>query len=491
MSTAIYTLEALRALEARADAAGLDLMARAGEAAANWIAARLPVGARVLVAAGPGNNGGDALIAAAALLRNRYQVDVLQPAAPKSPAAQQALQTWLAAGGRVQRSLTADWSRPELIVDGLFGIGVDRPFSEPWAELIARLNESGAPILALDTPSGLDAWSGRALNAAVHADATLTFLCHKPGLFTGNGADLAGKVFLDTLQHPGWAGHEPEGALNHAGAAASLRRRRNSHKGSHGTVVIAGGAPGMLGAALLAGRAALSAGAGKVLVAALDDRLAVDPLTPELMLRPADTLPEGRVTAIGPGLGQESAARVLLAQALARTGPLVLDADALNLLAADASLATKLAERQAPAVLTPHPAEAARLLDTDTAAVQNDRLHAARALAERLNAVVVLKGAGSLIVGPDGYYHVNTTGGPALAAAGQGDVLTGIIAALLGQGLDAFAAASLAVWAHGRAGDLHPGVLGLSASATAARIPAILNPLIPPPGKGLVLGPAT
>lgn len=491
MSTAIYGLDALRALEARAHAAGLDLMARAGRAAADWIAANVPAGGSVLLAAGPGNNGGDALVAATCLLADGFQVRVVQPVAPKTAAAQQALQVWRDRGGEVLRSLPADQPRPDLIVDGLFGIGADRPFSEPWSELIARLNALGAPILALDTPSGLDAWRGQPQNAVIRADATLTFLSHKPGLFTGPGADLAGTVYLDTLQHPGWAGHAPEGALNHPGQAARLRRRRDSHKGSYGTVVIVGGAPGMLGAALLAGRAALHAGAGKVLLATLDTRLAVDPLAPELMLRPADPLPEGDVLAVGPGLGQDEAARLLLARAIASTVPLVLDADALNLLAGAPDLAEPLTRRSAPTVLTPHPAEAARLLARETGRVQEDRLQAARTLAARLNAVVVLKGAGTLIAGPDGYYHVNTTGGPALASAGQGDVLTGIVAALIGQGLDAFAAASLAVWVHGRIGALHPGTLGLSASATALRVPEVLNPLIPDPARGRPLDPTT
>lgn len=481
MLAAIYGLNALRALESRADQAGIHLMLRAGQAIADWVAARYPTEARILLAAGPGNNGGDALMAARYLYQAGFHTDVLLPEPPKSMAALQALETLLTTGIRPLTALPPSYARPDLVVDGLFGIGIQRDFTPEWCARIERLNQLGAPILALDTPSGLDPYRGQAQNAAIHASATLTFLCHKPGLYTGDGADLAGKISLATLDHPGWAGSEPEGALN-TPSVQGLARKNNSHKGSFGSVVIAGGATGMLGAALLAGRAALYAGAGKVFVCALDERVAVDPMAPELMIRGTDALPACTVLAIGPGLGQGQAAKHLLASALARTEPMVIDADALNLLAQDATLAGQLAQRSAPSILTPHPSEAARLLAATTAEVQADRLHAARALAERLNCVVVLKGAGSLIVCPDGYYHVNTSGGPALAAAGQGDVLTGLCAAMLAQGLDTFSAASLAVQVHGLVADGYVceqgGPIGLTASLTAKRCAQIINQLL-------------
>ncbi|TDR81597.1 NAD(P)H-hydrate dehydratase [Paludibacterium purpuratum] len=482
MSAAIYSQAALRALEQRADALGVDLMARAGQAAADWIAARWATGARILLAAGPGNNGGDALVVADLLARGGFRVDVLQPRAPQTPAARQALARWQAAGGTVRTMLAPHEPRPDLLVDGLFGIGISRPFDNDWCALIHQLNALGAPVLALDVPTGLDAWRGTALNAVLRADATLTFLCHKPGLFTGEGPDLAGQVQLDTLQHPGWAGEAPEGAVYHPAGLDKLSRAHNSHKGSYGCVGIVGGSEGMLGAALLAGRAALAGGAGKVLIAALDPRLPVDPQAPALMIRAADALPICDVLALGPGMGREGAAQALLDAAIDQPLPLVLDADALNLLAAEPSWQTRIAERRAPTVLTPHPAEAARLLACHTAEIQADRLEAARRLAERLNAVTVLKGAGSLIVGPDRYYHVNRSGGPALASAGQGDVLSGLIAALLAQHMEPFAAASLAVHVHGLAGDAytasHGGPIGLSADATVVALSAELNRLV-------------
>jgi hydroxyethylthiazole kinase-like uncharacterized protein yjeF len=240
----------------------------------------------------------------------------------------------------------------------------------------------------------------------------------------------------------------------------------------------------MLGAALLAGRAALASGAGKVYVCPLDDRLAVDPSAPELMIYQLDDtghLPPCDVIALGPGLGQGSAAHMLLPEILGLEKPMVLDADALNLVAHSPALAQRLHQRGASSVLTPHPAEAARLLGKTTVEVQADRVQAACTLAQRFQAVVVLKGAGSLIARPDGFYRLNISGGPALSSAGQGDVLTGAIAALIAQGLTAFEAACCAVWAHGTVGDEYcreaGGPIGLAASATVPMLSTVLNRL--------------
>lgn len=477
----ILSLAALRQLEQAADAAGLDLMRRAARAAAGWVAQRIAPGCRLLICAGPGNNGGDALYAALDLHRQGHALDILQPVAPASPACQAARQAVELAGLSLWTALPEGYRAPALLLDGLFGIGLSRPLDAGWQARIAELNALPCPKLALDCPSGLDAYTGQPLGAAIQADATLAFLCHKPGLFCGPGADLAGTIVLDRLDCPAELYPPREGALN-APDASALARPRDSHKGSYGAVCVIGGAPGMLGAALLAGRSALGGGAGKVYLCTLDDRLPVDPAAPELMIRPADEmaeLPRADVLAIGPGLGQQELAERLLEQALAQPCPLVLDADALNLIAASHRLATRLAERPHPSVLTPHPAEAARLLGVDTAAIQADRVRHARALAQRFNCVALLKGAGSLIAQPDGEYRLNTVGGPELAAAGQGDVLTGLIAALLAQGLSAFDAAALAAHLHGQAGDDYRresgGPIGLAASATVPRIRSILN----------------
>ncbi|OWY37306.1 bifunctional ADP-dependent NAD(P)H-hydrate dehydratase/NAD(P)H-hydrate epimerase [Xenophilus sp. AP218F] len=480
----ILSLESLRVLEQRAQAAGYNLMQRAAMATADWVSHHLPPGSRLLVCAGPGNNGGDALYAAQELLQRRFAVDILVPTQPTSPATAAALQQLESDGCVALFDLPRDYAAPALVIDGLFGVGLNREIDSEWASLIERINLLHCPILALDCPSGVDAYSGSAGETAICASHTLTFLCHKPGLFCGRGADLSGKVELAALDCPPALVPPAEGELSEPDVGP-LARPLDSHKGSFGTVSVIGGAPGMLGAALLAGRSALANGAGKVYVCPLDDRLPVDPVAPELMIRALDAitqLPPADVVALGPGLGQQELAARLVEELAAQAQPLVLDADALNLLAVSPAAKAALARREHPAILTPHPAEAARLLGIGVAEVQRNRLLHARRLAVQYHSVVVLKGAGSLTVRPDGYYRLNTTGGPELASAGQGDVLTGLIAALLAQGLDAFDASSLAVYLHGMAGDEYQletgGPIGLAASDTAWRSSLVLNRLL-------------
>ncbi|RXZ45646.1 NAD(P)H-hydrate dehydratase [Crenobacter cavernae] len=477
---AFYSLAALHGIEARAEADGIDLMARAASATADWLVARKAE--RILIAAGPGNNGGDALWAACLLRDARVDVTVWLPAPPTASAGQAALAALAERGVPVVHGVTPpadqgwDW-----VADGLFGIGLARPLAAPWDAVVDALNALDAPILALDTPSGLDAMTGHAAGAVVRACATLTFLAAKPGLATGAGVDHAGDVVLATLGVPADWWPAPLGQAC-APAPGQLARERDSHKGRFGTVCVIGGAPGMLGAVLLAGRAALAAGAGKVYACPIDARLFIDPAAPELMIHELDDeahLPDADVLALGPGLGQGGAARALVDMLIGVDKPLLLDADALNLIATYASLGQRLAARQAPTLLTPHPREAARLLGCDTTTVQADRIAAARDLAERFGATVVLKGAGSVIAHPGAPFLVNTTGGPALAVAGQGDVLTGAIAALIAQGLSARDAAALAVHAHGLAGDDYTremgGPIGLAAGALLPRLSRMLN----------------
>ena len=253
------------------------------------------------------------------------------------------------------------------------------------------------------------------------------------------------------------------------------------HKGHFGDAVIVGGAPGMCGAALLAGRAALRVGTGRVFVGLLDERgPAVDPVQPELMIRSAESaLADSDTIAIGPGLGRGTAARDLLAQALASDATLVLDADALNLLAMDEALATQARERLAPMVLTPHPGEAARLLGQSTDVVQDDRLKTALALARHFNSHVVLKGCGSVIARPDGQWRINRTGNPGMAAAGMGDVLTGLLAGLLAQGLAMDDAVAMGVHLHGAAADLllarGIGPIGMGAAELPDAVRILIN----------------
>jgi hydroxyethylthiazole kinase-like uncharacterized protein yjeF len=484
----VFRTAELRRVEAAGR--GQRLMERAGLAAAE--VARNMLGERsgsVVVLAGPGNNGGDAFVLARRLREAFFDVVVVfcGDQAKLPPDAADAHRAFVGAGGATVAGIPAGW-HGSLIVDGLFGIGIARPLAAEYALLVERANGSGIPILALDVPSGLDADTGAARGPIIRAAATATFIALKPGLLTGDGVDFCGDVSIHSL------GLEPEAtapAMGHrldwSALSANLpavltRHTRNVHKGTFGTLAIVGGADGMVGAPLLAGRAALHAGAGKVWIGFVaGNPPAVDWGQPELMLREADQVLGASASAIvcGPGLGMAAAATALLARAIAERAPLVLDADALNAIAADPALAAAVARRDSPTLATPHPAEAGRLLGTGTAAVQADRLGAAQTLAARLHAAVALKGAGSVLAYPDGSWDINTSGNAGLASAGTGDVLAGFAGAFLAQGIDAKTALRIAVCLHGAAADAcvaaARGPLGLTASELAPAARTLLN----------------
>lgn len=490
----LYSVAQIRAIEQSA-AATLEagtLMQRAGQAAANVALALIAGQANrsVLLLAGPGNNGGDALEAAANLAHASAGVDVsvlhLAAAGPVSAEAAHALAR--AREGQVRFLDALPDGAPGLVVDGLFGIGLARPLDGAARDLVDALNARGWPVLALDVPSGLDADTGAVVGphgVALHAMRTLTFIGDKPGLHTFEGRDHAGEVQVEQLsieaeRFPPAAAELNEPALFAAGLKP---RANNTHKGSFGDVAIVGGAHGMAGAAMLSARGALFTGAGRVLVAALDPGPAFDSVQPEIMFRDGAAYPVGEGTlVVGPGMGGSAHAMELLARALAGDAALVLDADALNLIAASVDLQQRLTARVAPKVLTPHPLEAARLLAVTSAEVQHDRLAATRTLAARFNAVVVLKGSGSVIADPAGAVVINTTGNPGLATAGTGDVLAGICGSLLAQGWPAREAAAGAVWIHGAAADrlVSQGVgpIGMCAGELPAAARAVLNELV-------------
>lgn len=460
VSPPLFTAADIRAIDRQwaGSHPALSLMERAGAATAE-LAGMLgnESGDPVLILIGPGNNGGDALVAARLLAARGCRVAAVSRADPARlpPDAARAWAAWRESGGAVVADIPPSQSY-SLVIDGLFGVGLQRDIGGNDARWIAQASALNCPKLALDVPSGLDADSGRVCGCALRADHTLTFIGLKPGLLTADGPDYAGELHLDAL------GVEPVALPAPAGIALTQledrhrlpARARNSHKGQFGHVGIVGGSAGMVGACLIAGRAALRQGAGSVTLGALDERVVVDYLEPRLMLgapealagMPLDTL------AIGPGLGQSPRARALLEAALAAPCPLVLDADALNLLAGDPELAGRAARRERPTLLTPHPGEAARLLGANSADIQADRIGAARQLSGRYCAHVALKGAGTVIVHPDGRYAINTSGGPWLAQAGSGDRLSGMLAALLGQGMPAADALEAAVWLHGTSG---------------------------------------
>jgi len=476
MNTAILQATALRALEAEYANVAFSLMERAGACAAR-IALGMLTG-RALVLAGPGNNGGDAFVVARRLQEAGHAPVVLFSGAPdKLPAdACRAHAEWLAAGG----ACVTDYPSGKfgLIIDGLFGIGLARAIEGEYAHWIECANASGSPILALDAPSGLNALTGQITGPAIKATRTATFIALKPGLLTGDGPDHCGTIEVCAL---GLDAGKGDGALitPELFCACLKPRARNSHKGSFGSVAILGGAPGMAGAALLAGRAALKLGAGRVYLGMLES-LPVDPVQPELMLRaPEEALKLASVLAIGPGLGQSLQAGELLTQALDSVVPRVIDADGLNLLAQAPHLQRKCAVSPAPTFITPHPAEAARLLGSTPQAVQADRPAAALQLAKRYNAHVALKGCGTLVATPDGRWFINPNGNPGLASAGTGDVLTGMLAALLAQHWPPLEALLAAVHLHAAAADacaaMGDGPIGLTAGELIDSARRILN----------------
>jgi hydroxyethylthiazole kinase-like uncharacterized protein yjeF len=468
-SLPLYRVASTRAIEQRllADLQPHALMQRAGSAVARLALAIAPHARRVWVAAGPGNNGGDGIVAAMQLQAVGKEVIVTLVGDPQR-LPDDAKDAWTraqSAGVRFEAD-APELHAGDIAIDALLGIGASRAPDAAMADLIEVLNALPCAVLAVDLPSGLDVDTGQPFGAhAVVADHTLALLTLKPGLFTAAGRDHAGDVWLDDLQAD-LGDAAPDAWLVGALDAALPQRRHAQHKGSFGDVAVVGGAPTMTGAALLAARAALGAGAGRVYVNLLDAAApALDPLRAELMFRAdwwkSDDATLARTTVVC-GCGGGPALRPVLPRLLGSAGRLVLDADALNAIAADTQLQTQLASRAArrrSTVLTPHPLEAARLLVQSAAQVQADRLVAAQSLAERFGCVVVLKGSGSVIAAPGLVPRINPTGSAALASAGTGDVLAGWLGGLWaqqpseGRADDTLRVACGAVHAHGAAPD--------------------------------------
>ncbi len=515
------------------------LMSRAALAVADEagrILRHLPAPARVALLVGPGNNGGDALLAGLYLLDRGYRVDAFGVAAirDRAPRPADAALAWTrwqprpiaalsSVMGAAEPSFAAVTSDDEssfiaayaadplgrppsirsapgvLVIDGLFGIGLTRSLTSEFAVLFERLRQlrqtwpESFRLLAIDVPSGLDADRGAASGDTdaplLDVDATVTMIGDKPGLRTGAGVQAAGRIRIATLQPTAGGGPESQtadGYLVDAECAAPWvpRRLTGSHKGSHGDILVVGGRLGMQGAARLAARGAVAAGAGKVSIAVQAapgvDEAPVDPMRPEIMRWRWQASGLGRfdVVIAGCGLGLDGDARRWLQEVVGVDRPLVLDADALTLVASDRALADAVRERvtrQLATVLTPHPLEAARLLASDAAAVQGDRIAAATRLATRLSATVVLKGAGTVVADRDGHWAINGSGGPVLATAGTGDVLAGIIGALAAQ-MPIARAACLGVWAHGAAADRQAAIagdVGSPAGSVAEQLPYV------------------
>lgn len=459
----LFDSAAARALDAQASAlagdGGQGLMAQAGQAAWQCLLQHWPQAQRIGVAVGAGNNGGDGYVLArhAQLAGRQVQVVAVPGKPPSTALAQRAASEFTSAGGSVAGfgGLLPD---ADVWVDALFGLGFDRAPEGAAKALIEALNAQAAPLLALDVPSGVDADRGAVPGVAVRATVTLQFIVAHRGLYTGDALDHCGRKALAPLQLPAaaWSAVSPAAELwTQARLPALLPpRRANTHKGESGHVLCVGGNHGSGGAIAMAAEAALRAGAGLVSLGTRRDH--VGPMLarlPEAMthaLEDGDALPalldKARVVAIGPGLGQDEWARALFARVLASARPLVVDADALNLLAQDPHALPD-------AILTPHPGEAARLLECSTADIQADRPGSAQRLAERFHAVVVLKGAGTLVAAPAQRPRLIAAGNPGMAVGGMGDLLTGIIASLRAQGMAAFDAAAAGALLHALAGD--------------------------------------
>ncbi|MFO1429982.1 MAG: NAD(P)H-hydrate dehydratase [Candidatus Competibacteraceae bacterium] len=439
---------------------GYTLMSRAGAAALAALQARWPRARRVVVVCGGGNNGGDGYVVARLAHQAGLMVTVLTLSDPPQLGGD-ALTAWQdahKAGVALQPFADEALADADVIVDAILGTGLEREVSGVWRDAIKAINSRSAGILAIDIPSGLQADTGAVMGIAVRATLTITFIGLKQGLFTGQGPSCCGTLLFDDLQvPPDIYSHIHTATRRYTGEDLPELlpcRPRSAHKGHHGHVLVVGGELGMAGAARMAAEAAARCGAGLVSVATRQiHAVAQAAARPELMFRGVEEIAElgelmarASVVAVGPGLGRGAWGQAMLQFVLDSDLPLVMDADALNLLAENPSLRDNW-------VLTPHPGEAARLLQMTSAQVETDRFTAVSDLALRFGGVGVLKGAGSLIAQQQEGIAVCNSGNPGMATGGMGDVLTGIIAGLLAQGLTLWQAARTGVYLHGCAGD--------------------------------------
>ncbi|MGK3144208.1 bifunctional ADP-dependent NAD(P)H-hydrate dehydratase/NAD(P)H-hydrate epimerase [Pantoea sp. C2G6] len=484
----IWPAQEIAALEQRgADALGVtlyELMLRAGQAAYEHLRLHWPDAQHWLILCGHGNNGGDGYVLARLGQAAGRTITLLACEGGKAlpEEAQRARDAWLDAGGEIHAADAAWPEQVDLIVDALLGTGCNRPPAEPYATLIQQANGHAAPVLAIDMPSGLSAQSGCAPGEVINANHTLSVVALKPGQITGKARDYIGELYYADLGLAAFLAGEVAPMARYDASALTRwlkPRKPTSHKGNHGRLLVVGGDAGTAGAVRMTAEAALRSGSGLVRVLTHKDNI-IPILTarPEIMVdeltdeRLSEALAWADVIAVGPGLGQREWGKRALKQVAGSEKPMLWDADALNLLAISA-------EKRQNRIITPHPGEAARLLNIQTSEVESDRLHAARTLAQRYGGVVVLKGAGTLIASEQGDMAFADVGNAGMASGGMGDLLSGIIASLMGQKLALFDAACAGCVAHGGAADavaLQRGTRGMLATDLLDLLWQFVNP---------------
>ena len=485
----IYTVANVRRIDrAAVEDAGISayaLMTRAAQAALEHAMERFPDAKRWQIVCGGGNNGGDGYVLARLASNHGIAVSVITLVSPESldGVAKSAVEDFAAEGGGLVVWEGELDSEAELLVDGLLGSGLTRDIAGEFAAAVAAINEHNAPVLSLDIPTGINGDTGEVMGVAVHANLTITFVGLKGGLFLDEGPDHLGELRFAGLDIPSEC-HAAIGADMRRITGAMLAhnmpiRKRSAHKGDFGHVLVIGGGPGMPGAARLAGEAALRSGAGRVTIATHASHLAsITAGRPELMCHAVESIEDieplitdSTIVVLGPGLGQSEWSVSLFEGLVNRPLSFVLDADALHLLADSEHSSDNW-------ILTPHPGEAARLLGATTDEVQSDRIAALNKIVAQYGGSVVLKGAGSLISSENGPAWLCTAGNPGMAAAGMGDVLTGVIAALWAQGFGRKRAALLGTEIHARSGDsaAKSGERGMLASDLMLELRAWVNP---------------
>ena len=486
----LYTAEQVREYEpVAAQMAGASLaalMERAGEACFNYIKRRWQNRQRLLILCGRGNNGGDGYVVARLAKQHSYGVQLIQVGDPDtlSGEAAQARDKWLQLGGQILTFDEANLEQADIIVDAMLGTGLNRDVGAPFDHMIQVVNQLGKPVCAVDIPSGLCANTGRVLGTAVRAEMTVSFVARKQGMFSGQAPDYVGSVEFDELgirqAFQSQIDSQVE-LVRYANFKHFLSaRNRTYHKGLCGKVYVVGGDLGMPGAIRLAAEACQRAGAGIVTVISRPEH--IGPILshrPELIVSGAqtasptlrETIAEmANVIVVGPGMGTENWGQSMFSMVQETDVPLVVDADALNILAMNP-------HRRDNWIMTPHPGEASRLLGCTIPEIEQDRFNAARALQAKYGGVVILKGAGTIVTNGE-TVRVCRVGNPGMASGGMGDILSGIIGSLLAQGIPFFEAACLAVCIHGDAADLaaEQGERGMLASDLYPHIRRLVNP---------------